>query len=107
MDIGHGCKIQPEDRIGGDEHIDRVTQFTRQNGALNILPSFSNPTLRSVLAFGGVGSALGIGGSSGSSSGGLLTTGQGDRCPGSMERGGVYYPESGFPCNPSEVPTGK
>jgi phospholipid/cholesterol/gamma-HCH transport system substrate-binding protein len=35
-----------------------------------------------------------------------LTTGQGDRCPGSMERGGVYYPESGYPCNPSEVPTG-
>ncbi len=35
-----------------------------------------------------------------------LTTGQGDRCPGSMERGAVYYPESGFPCNPSEVPTG-
>ncbi len=36
-----------------------------------------------------------------------LTTGQGDRCPGSMERGAVYYPESGYPCNPSEVPTGK
>lgn len=37
---------------------------------------------------------------------GLITTGQGDRCPGSMERGGVYFPESGFPCTPSEVPTG-
>ncbi len=37
---------------------------------------------------------------------GTLTSGQGDRCPGSMERGGVYYPESGYPCNPSEVPTG-
>ena len=51
---------------------------------------------------------------------GVLTTGQGDRCPGSMERGptpsspagagwrpsGALYPESGFPCNPSEVPTG-
>jgi phospholipid/cholesterol/gamma-HCH transport system substrate-binding protein len=36
-----------------------------------------------------------------------LTTGQGDRCPGSMERGALYYPESGFPCDPSEVPTGK
>jgi phospholipid/cholesterol/gamma-HCH transport system substrate-binding protein len=36
-----------------------------------------------------------------------LTTGQGDRCPGSMERGATYYPESGFPCNPNEVPTGK
>jgi phospholipid/cholesterol/gamma-HCH transport system substrate-binding protein len=37
----------------------------------------------------------------------LLTTGQGDRCPGSQERGATFYPESGFPCNPSEVPTGK
>ncbi|MGZ4254835.1 MAG: MlaD family protein [Solirubrobacteraceae bacterium] len=37
----------------------------------------------------------------------MLTTGQGDRCPGSMERGALYYPESGFPCNPNEVPTGK
>jgi phospholipid/cholesterol/gamma-HCH transport system substrate-binding protein len=36
----------------------------------------------------------------------ILTTGQGDRCPGSQERGGVWYPESGFPCNPSQVPTG-
>lgn len=36
-----------------------------------------------------------------------LTTGQGDRCPGSMERGALFYPQSGYPCNPSEVPTGK
>jgi len=36
-----------------------------------------------------------------------LTTGQGDRCPGSMERGALYFPESGFPCDPSQVPTGK
>ncbi|TMM07211.1 MAG: MCE family protein [Actinobacteria bacterium] len=37
---------------------------------------------------------------------GQLKTGQGDRCPGSMERGGVWYPQSGYPCNPNEVPTG-
>jgi phospholipid/cholesterol/gamma-HCH transport system substrate-binding protein len=49
----------------------------------------------------------------------VLTKGQGDRCPGSMERGpqdgkssagwypsGPWYPESGFPCNPKEIPTG-
>jgi phospholipid/cholesterol/gamma-HCH transport system substrate-binding protein len=49
----------------------------------------------------------------------VLVTGQGDRCPGSMERGpadgtssagwapgGPLYPESGFPCNPREIPTG-
>jgi len=69
-----------------------------ENGTLNLLPPFLDPTLRSVLAFGGSGT--------GPSSGGALTTNQGDRCPGSMERGAVYYPESGFPCNPSEVPTG-
>ena len=97
-----------QDANGGSSRIAPVVGVgSIENGALNILPSFSNPALRSVLAFGGVGSALGLGGSSGSSSGGVLTTGQGDRCPGSMERGGLYYPESGFPCNPSEVPTGK
>ncbi len=37
---------------------------------------------------------------------GTATFGQGDRCPGSMERGALWYPESGYPCNPSEVPTG-
>jgi phospholipid/cholesterol/gamma-HCH transport system substrate-binding protein len=35
-----------------------------------------------------------------------ITAYQGDRCPGSMERGALWYPQSGFPCNPSEVPTG-
>ncbi len=37
---------------------------------------------------------------------GDLKLSQGDRCPGSMERGGVWYPESGYPCTPSEVPSG-
>ena len=37
---------------------------------------------------------------------GALQTGYGDRCPGSMERGGVWYPESGYFCNPKQVPTG-
>jgi phospholipid/cholesterol/gamma-HCH transport system substrate-binding protein len=73
------------------------------NGALNILPSFLDPVLRGVLAFGGSGT--GPGGSS-TSNQGLLTSGQGDRCPGSMERGGVYYPQPGYPCTPSQVPTG-
>jgi phospholipid/cholesterol/gamma-HCH transport system substrate-binding protein len=72
-----------------------------QNGAFNLLDGgglLTNPALfglRSTLAFGSNGNN------------GLLTTGQGDRCPGSMERGATYYPETGFPCNPSEVPTGK
>ena len=43
---------------------------------------------------------------------GVLTTGQGDRCPGSMERGptpgtSATNVESGFPCTTSEVPTGQ
>ena len=71
-----------------------------ENGALNLLPSFLQPVLRQVLAFGNSST----GGPT--SSGGLLTSGQGDRCPGSMERGAIWYPESGFPCNPAEVPTG-
>ncbi len=70
-----------------------------QNGTLNLLPDFLHPLLRPLLAFGGPGNK--------SSAGGLLTTGQGDRCPGSMERGALWYPESGYPCNPNETPTGK
>ncbi len=38
--------------------------------------------------------------------GGGLTAFQGDRCPGSVERGAVFYPMRGFPCNPNQVPTG-
>ncbi len=74
-----------------------------ENGALNILPSFLDPVLRTVLAFGGSGT---LPGGTSTPSQGLLTSGQGDRCPGSMERGGAYYPESGYPCNPQETPTG-
>jgi phospholipid/cholesterol/gamma-HCH transport system substrate-binding protein len=74
-----------------------------ENGALNILPSFLDPVLRTVLAFGGSGT---LPNGTSTPSQGLLTSGQGDRCPGSMERGAVYYPESGYPCDPSETPTG-
>jgi phospholipid/cholesterol/gamma-HCH transport system substrate-binding protein len=74
-----------------------------ENGSLNLLPSFLEPVLREVLAFGGSGTS---GTGSSTPTQGLLTTGQGDRCPGSMERGAMYYPETGYPCNPSEVPTG-
>jgi len=60
-----------------------------QTGVLNILPQlFTNPATRQAFAQG------------------ALTQQQGDRCPGSMERGGIFYPESGFPCNPSQQPTG-
>ncbi len=71
-----------------------------QNGLLNILGSnpltnlLTNPSGRGAFASG------------------VLTTGQGDRCPGSMERGpsagtSATQVESGFPCSPNQVPTGQ
>jgi phospholipid/cholesterol/gamma-HCH transport system substrate-binding protein len=79
---------------------------TVQNGTLNILGpaggALLNPAdfgLRAIFAFGGTNPTAGA-------STGVLTTGQGDRCPGSMELGAVFFPESGFPCNPSETPSG-
>ena len=99
------------DANGGASRIAPVVGVgSIENGALNLLPSFTNPTLRSVLAFGslgGLGGVTGSGSNNPTDSQGVLVTGQGDRCPGSMERGALYYPETGFPCNPSEVPTGK
>ena len=60
-----------------------------QTGGLNLIPGLlTNPLLRGPFAQA------------------TLVQGQGDRCPGSMERGGIYFPESGFPCNPNELPTG-
>ena len=71
-----------------------------QNGVLNILGSsplsnlLTNPSGRAAFASS------------------VLTTGQGDRCPGSMERGPTPGTSaapplpSGFPCDLSEVPTG-
>jgi phospholipid/cholesterol/gamma-HCH transport system substrate-binding protein len=66
------------------------------NGALNLSPALlNNPGLRQAFASS------------------VLTTGQGDRCPGSMERGPTpgtsagWFPESGYPCSPDQVPTGK
>jgi phospholipid/cholesterol/gamma-HCH transport system substrate-binding protein len=66
------------------------------NGTLNLFPSLlNNPGLRQAFASS------------------VLTTGQGDRCPGSMERGPTpgssagWFPESGYPCSPNQVPTGK
>ncbi|HXD64250.1 MAG TPA: MlaD family protein [Solirubrobacteraceae bacterium] len=96
------------DANGGSSRIAPVIGIgSVENGALNLLPSFTNPTLRSILAFGGLGNVTGTGSNNPTNSQGVLVTGQGDRCPGSMERGGLYYPETGFPCDPSEVPTGK
>ncbi len=65
------------------------------NGVTSVLP-IGQQLLDKLLGTAGLGG-----------NNGLLTTGQGDRCPGSSERGGIWYPESGFPCNPSQVPTGK
>jgi phospholipid/cholesterol/gamma-HCH transport system substrate-binding protein len=81
------------DANGGTSRISPVIgAFSVTTGGLNLL----TPAERFFNAFG-----LGKPGS-----GGALTFQQGDRCPGSMERGGVFYPESGYPCTPAEVPTG-
>jgi phospholipid/cholesterol/gamma-HCH transport system substrate-binding protein len=64
------------------------------SGVLTPLASLLNPALRVVEAFGSGGK------------GGALTVNQGDRCPGSMERGAIYYPETGYACSPDQVPTG-
>ncbi|HEY2259322.1 MAG TPA: MlaD family protein [Solirubrobacteraceae bacterium] len=115
------------DANGGSSRIAPVIGIgSLQNGTLNLLPTFLDPTLRSILDFGGLGGTVGgilgstgatggtaggvLGGVTGTGSGsqgGLITTGQGSRCPGSQERGAVWYPESGFPCDPKQVPTGK
>jgi len=95
------------DANGGASRIAPVVGVgSIENGSLNLLPSFLQPVLRQVLAFGGSGTGTGTGTGTNTSSSGLLTSGQGDRCPGSMERGAIFYPESGFPCDPSEVPSG-
>jgi phospholipid/cholesterol/gamma-HCH transport system substrate-binding protein len=83
------------DANGGFSRVSAVVGVASlQNGVLNLLPELADSALRSVLAFGTDGK------------GGLVVSGQGDRCPGSMERGAIYYPESGYACTPSEVPTG-
>jgi len=91
-----------DDANGGTSRVaPNVGLGTISNGALNIfqngglLTTPADFALRRVLAFGGNGQT------------GLLTSGQGDRCPGSMERGAVFFPETGYPCTPSQVPTGK
>ncbi len=88
------------DANGGSSRVAPIVGVgSIQNGTLNLLgPLLTNPLLRTLLALGGNGTTH--------STGGLLTIGQGDRCPGSMERGAIFYPESGFPCNPNQVPSG-
>jgi phospholipid/cholesterol/gamma-HCH transport system substrate-binding protein len=67
---------------------------TISNGVLNLLTPLVNAATRQGFAFG-----------SGSSQG-LVSVNNADRCPGSMERGAIYYPETGYACTPTQVPTG-
>ncbi|MHB8658346.1 MAG: MlaD family protein [Solirubrobacteraceae bacterium] len=64
------------------------------NGTFNLLPAFLQAALRNL------GTSSGGGGAS------ALVTNQADRCPGSMERGAIYYPYTGYACSPSQLPTG-
>jgi phospholipid/cholesterol/gamma-HCH transport system substrate-binding protein len=84
------------DANGGISRIAPVIGLTSvDNGVASVIPSGIAGLLFQFLGTGTPGGKAPI------------VTGQGDRCPGSMERGGVWYPESGYPCTPSEVPTGK
>ena len=57
---------------------------------LTLLSSLFDPSQRAAATFGSSGA----------------TTNQADRCPGSMERGAIWYPYPGYACSPNEVPTG-
>ena len=79
------------DANGGSSRIAPIiAAMSVENGILNALPLVN----RLLQTFGGAGQK------------GSLQTGQGDRCPGSMERGAIYYPESGYQCDPTQVPLG-
>ncbi len=84
-----------QDAEGG---YSRVAPFvsvgTLDSGALNLTSALIDPALRSVLSLGSNGHS------------GSLVTNYGDRCPGSMERGAIYYPETGYACSPNQLPTG-
>lgn len=83
------------DANGGTSRVAPVVGLQSfENGILNNLPSGITGLLETFLGTGLPGNKP------------VLTSGQGDRCPGSAERGGVFYPESGYPCNPNQVPTG-
>ena len=89
------------DANGGSSRIATVVGLgSIQNGVLNILGS--NPLTNLLTDPSGRGAFAAS----------VLTTGQGDRCPGSMERGPTAGSsaapalDSGFPCTQSEVPTG-
>jgi phospholipid/cholesterol/gamma-HCH transport system substrate-binding protein len=85
-----------QDANGGSSRIAPVIGLTSlENGLTNVIPPGIAGFLQQFLGTGTPGSNP------------LLTTGQGDRCPGSMERGALWYPETGYPCNPSQVPTGR
>jgi phospholipid/cholesterol/gamma-HCH transport system substrate-binding protein len=64
------------------------------NGILNLLPSLLQPSLRAALAYGSGSTPASV------------TTNYGDRCPGSMERGAMWYPYQGYACSPNQQPTG-
>jgi phospholipid/cholesterol/gamma-HCH transport system substrate-binding protein len=87
---------------GGIDANGGVSRVAPVIGLSSIENGVTSPILTGLAGF--LQQFLGTGNPSGAP---LLTTGQGDRCPGSIERGALWYPESGFPCNPSQVPTGK
>jgi phospholipid/cholesterol/gamma-HCH transport system substrate-binding protein len=80
------------DANGGFSRVAPVVGVSSvSNGTLNALPSLIQPSLRAALTYG---------------SSSPVSTNNGDRCPGSMERGAMYYPYQGYACSPNQQPTG-
>jgi hypothetical protein len=83
-DFGHSGIY---DALGGASRAAlNVNAFTVLNGVLNPIldPLLQQSSLKS-----------------------LLSLGQRDRCPGSVERNSVWKPTPNFPCDETQVPLGK
>jgi hypothetical protein len=76
-------------------NVDLAPGGNLPGGVLTVLNSLPQDSLtQQINAFVGNASNMGI------------TAHQGDRCPGSVERRALWFPWSGYPCNPNEKPTG-
>ncbi len=83
------------DANGGYSRVAPVVGVSSLNDdTIDFQPSLFDAALRKVAAYGT------------STTAGAVTTNDGDRCPGSMERGAMWYPYSGYACSPNQQPTG-
>jgi phospholipid/cholesterol/gamma-HCH transport system substrate-binding protein len=81
------------DANGGFSRVAPVigVSSTSSSGLLTVDSALADPAQRASATYG---------------SSSPLVTNDGDRCPGSMERGAMWYPYSGYACSPNQQPTG-